>query len=75
VCSNITDSDPCAYCRSDERDHSRHLRRRRAAERRRRSRRPREFKGVYHVLMGAISPLQGIGPDELKIKGLLGRIK
>ncbi|MGC4083656.1 MAG: recombination mediator RecR [Vicinamibacterales bacterium] len=33
-----------------------------------------EFKGVYHVLMGAISPLQGIGPDQLKIKGLLSRI-
>ena len=31
----------------------------------------REFKGVYHVLMGALSPLQGIGPDDLKIKGLL----
>ncbi len=34
----------------------------------------REFKGVYHVLMGAISPLQGIGPDDLKISGLLARI-
>ena len=34
----------------------------------------REFKGVYHVLMGALSPLQGIGPDELKIKGLLARV-
>ena len=34
----------------------------------------REFKGLYHVLMGALSPLQGIGPDDLKIKGLLGRI-
>ena len=34
----------------------------------------REFKGVYHVLMGALSPLQGIGPDDLKIKGLLARI-
>ncbi len=33
-----------------------------------------DFRGVYHVLMGAISPLQGIGPDELKIKGLLARI-
>ena len=32
------------------------------------------FKGVYHVLMGAISPLQGVGPDDLKIKGLLARI-
>jgi recombination protein RecR len=34
----------------------------------------REFKGQYHVLMGALSPLQGIGPDDLKIKGLLSRI-
>ena len=32
------------------------------------------FKGVFHVLMGAISPLQGVGPDDLKIKGLLARI-
>ncbi len=34
----------------------------------------REFKGMYHVLMGALSPLQGIGPDDLKIKGLLSRV-
>jgi recombination protein RecR len=34
----------------------------------------REFKGVYHVLMGALSPLQGIGPDDLKVKNLLTRI-
>jgi len=34
----------------------------------------REFKGVYHVLMGALSPLQGVGPDELKIKSLLSRV-
>jgi recombination protein RecR len=34
----------------------------------------RDFKGVYHVLMGALSPLQGIGPDELKIKSLLARV-
>ena len=34
----------------------------------------REFKGVYHVLMGALSPLQGIGPDDLRISGLLARI-
>ena len=34
----------------------------------------REFKGLYHVLMGALSPLQGIGPDDLKIKGLLTRL-
>ena len=34
----------------------------------------RDYKGVYHVLMGALSPLQGIGPDELKIKSLLARV-
>jgi recombination protein RecR len=34
----------------------------------------REFRGVYHVLMGALSPLHGIGPDDLKIKGLLARV-
>ena len=34
----------------------------------------REFKGLYHVLMGALSPLQGVGPDDLKIKSLLGRV-
>jgi recombination protein RecR len=34
----------------------------------------RDFRGVYHVLMGALSPLQGIGPDELKIKSLLTRV-
>jgi len=34
----------------------------------------REFKGVYHVLMGTLSPLQGVGPDDLKIKGLLARV-
>ena len=73
VCNNITDADPCWYCRSEDRD-------RRvicvveepqnvgAVEK------TREFKGVYHVLMGALSPLQGIGPDDLKITSLLARI-
>jgi recombination protein RecR len=73
VCNNITESDPCRYCVDDDRD-------RRvicvveepqnvgAIEK------TREFKGMYHVLMGAISPLQGIGPDDLKIKSLLTRI-
>jgi recombination protein RecR len=36
--------------------------------------RSRDYNGTYHVLMGALSPLQGIGPDELRIKSLLGRI-
>ena len=34
----------------------------------------REFRGVYHVLMGALSPLHGVGPDDLKIKSLLARV-
>ena len=34
----------------------------------------REFRGLYHVLMGALSPLQGVGPDDIKIKGLLDRV-
>jgi recombination protein RecR len=74
ICNNITDYDPCAFCRSDERDH--HVicvveepQNVAAVEK------TREFKGVYHVLMGALSPLQGIGPDNLKIKGLLSRIQ
>jgi recombination protein RecR len=73
ICSNITDTDPCGYCRSESRDH--HVicvveepQNVNAIEK------TREFKGVYHVLMGALSPLQGIGPDDLKIKSLLGRV-
>ena len=73
TCNAITDTDPCAYCRSDERDHSiicvvEEPQNVSAVEK------SREFKGVYHVLMGALSPLQGIGPDDLKIRGLLTRI-
>lgn len=73
TCNNITDTDPCEFCRGAERDQ--HVicvveepQNVSGIER------IGEFKGVYHVLMGAISPLQGIGPDELKIKGLLTRI-
>jgi recombination protein RecR len=74
ICNNITDIDPCAFCRSDERDHQvicvvEEPQNVAAVEK------TREFKGVYHVLMGALSPLQGIGPDDLKIKGLLTRIQ
>ena len=73
VCNNITDADPCAFCRSDERDRDmicvvEEPQNVAAVEK------TREFKGVYHVLMGALSPLQGIGPDDLKIKGLLQRV-
>lgn len=73
VCNNITDSDPCVYCSSDARDPKiicvvEEPQNVSAIEK------TREFKGRYHVLMGALSPLQGIGPDELKIKGLLTRL-
>jgi recombination protein RecR len=73
VCNNITDIDPCVFCRSAERDHQvvcvvEEPQNVSAIEK------TREFKGVYHVLMGALSPLQGVGPDDLKIKSLLARI-
>jgi recombination protein RecR len=73
VCNNITDVDPCAFCTGGARDP--HVicvveepQNVAAIEK------SREFKGMYHVLMGALSPLQGIGPDDLKIKSLLGRV-
>jgi len=74
VCNSITDVDPCPCCRDEGRD-------RRVicvveeAQNVAVIEKTREFKGTYHVLMGAISPLQGIGPDELKIKGLLSRVE
>jgi recombination protein RecR len=73
VCNNITDHDPCAFCRSDARDHHVIC----VVEEPQNVsniEKTREFKGVYHVLMGALSPLQGVGPDDLKISGLLARI-
>jgi len=73
VCNNITDADPCAYCSSTTRDPKvicvvEEPQNVAAIEK------TREFKGTYHVLMGALSPLQGIGPDDLRIKGLLSRV-
>jgi len=73
ICGNITDVDPCAICTSDRRDHAvicvvEDPRDIAAMER------TREFSGVYHVLQGAISPLDGIGPDDLRIGELLRRV-
>jgi recombination protein RecR len=73
ICNNITEDDPCVYCRNEARDHHticvvEEPPNVAAIEK------TREFKGLYHVLMGTLSPLQGIGPDDLKIKGLLKRI-
>ena len=71
VCNNITDADPCFYCTNPSRD-QRLICVVEEPENVSAVEKTRDFKGVYHVLMGALSPLHGIGPDDLKIKGLLG---
>ncbi len=73
TCNNITDTDPCLMCGDEARDHRvicvvEEPQNVNVVDR------SGGFRGVYHVLMGAISPLQGVGPDDLKIKGLLARI-
>ncbi|XEC94855.1 recombination mediator RecR [Paenibacillus tarimensis] len=73
VCCNITDVDPCRICQDKTRDvsvicvvqESKDLV---AMER------TKEFQGQYHVLQGAISPMEGIGPEEIRIAELLGRL-
>lgn len=73
ICSMITDVDPCGYCTSPERD-ARVICVVEQPENVSAVERTRGFRGRYHVLMGAIAPLQGVGPDDLKIKGLLARV-
>jgi recombination protein RecR len=73
TCGNLTDIDPCRYCTDGDRD-ARIICVVEQPENVSSIERARGFRGRYHVLMGTISPLQGIGPDELKIKGLLGRV-
>ena len=73
TCNNITDVDPCVYCTDEGRNRTlicvvEEPQNVAAVEK------TREFRGVYHVLMGALSPLQGVGPDDLKIRGLLERV-
>jgi recombination protein RecR len=73
TCNNITDVDPCTVCGDPGRDHRLIC----VVEEPQNVSvvdRAGGYRGVYHVLMGAISPLQGVGPDDLKIKGLLARI-
>ena len=72
-CYNISDTDPCPICSSPKRDNSiicvvEDVRDIMAMER------THEFNGVYHVLHGSISPMNGVGPDDIKIKELLSRI-
>ncbi|MCR5177063.1 MAG: recombination mediator RecR [Anaerovibrio sp.] len=73
TCFNLSDENPCRICSSDSRDHSvicvvEQPQDVAAMER------MRDFKGVYHVLHGVLSPLEGIGPENIKIKELLARL-
>ncbi len=74
VCSNLTDEDPCRMCRNPARNKTvicvvEEPRDVVAIER------TGEYKGLYHVLQGTISPMEGIGPDQLKVKELMERLK
>lgn len=74
TCNNVTDVDPCRYCTSPERDRRVML----VVEEAHNLvtvEKTRDYKGLYHVLHGALSPIRGIGPDDLKIKGLLERLR
>ena len=73
ICSNITDVDPCYLLHPPDRD-ARLICVVEQPENVAAIEKTRGFRGRYHVLMGAIAPLQGIGPDDLKIKGLLTRV-
>ena len=73
VCYNISDTDPCMICANKGRDKSiicvvEDVKDIVAMEK------THEFKGVYHVLHGSISPMNGVGPDDIKIKELLARL-
>ena len=73
VCNNITDADPCMFCSGPLRD-QRLICVVEEAQNVSVVEKTGGFKGAYHVLMGVLSPLQGVGPDDLKIKGLLARV-
>ena len=73
VCSNITDTDPCFFCTNPSRD-AKLICVVEEPENVNGVERTRQFNGLYHVLMGALSPLHGVGPDDLKIKDLLRRV-
>lgn len=74
VCNNLTDVDPCRYCSSPSRDRSMicvveepyNLV---AVEK------TRSYKGLYHILHGSLSPIRGMGPDDLHLANLLPRLK
>ena len=74
VCGNLTDTDPCSICSDGARDHSvicvvESPRDVYALER------VREFSGVYHVLNGVISPMEGKGPEDINLRSLIVRLQ
>lgn len=74
ICCTLTDQDICPICASEERDHKQIMvvensRDMSAYER------TGKYKGVYHVLHGAISPMLGIGPDDIRLKELMARLQ
>ena len=74
ICNNITDIDPCLYCSSATRDRKiicvvEEPHNIVAVEK------TRQYNGLYHVLGGALSPLDGIGPEQLKLRSLIERLK
>lgn len=74
ICNNITDTDPCRFCLNPARDRGIIL----VVEEPYNLvtiEKTREYKGLYHVLHGALSPIRGIAPDDLKIKNLLERLR
>jgi recombination protein RecR len=74
ICNNVTDIDPCAYCASPSRNQRlvcvvEEPTNIEAVER------TQMYQGVYHVLHGTLSPLHGVGPDQLRAKTLIGRVE
>ena len=73
-CNNISDGELCSYCRDPHREHGQIC-----VVEEAHNILPIEtthsFRGLYHVLQGAISPLRGIGPEQLRIKGLVDRLQ
>ncbi len=72
-CHNITENDPCSVCNNPERDHTRICVVQEALDVTALER-TNSYTGKYHVLHGVISPMNGVGPDDLKINSLITRI-
>ena len=74
ACGNLTDTDPCEICSDESRDRTKVC----VVETPQdviAMERIREFKGLYHVLHGAISPVEGIGPNDINLKSLITRLQ